>query len=102
VFEERVLWSPVLGPMLVITCAVAVNVLIRIPGLPAREVPRLVMRGVAVTAWMSALYALVFVVMSRLFRQRPHRKMDKNELELRRYCHRLLDESILNPHRRVL
>ena len=102
VFEERVLGSPILEPMLVIICISTAIVLVRLPGLPGQAVPRLLLSGVLAAARMSALYVLVYVVMSRLLPRRPHRKMDKNELELRRRRNRLLDESIFNPQRPIL
>lgn len=94
-FEERVIGSPVWGPILVITCAVAANVLIRIPATAAGAVPRLLTVAVAVTAGLSALHALLYGVLSRLVRRRPRPQMDKRELELGR----LLDKGTLNPQR---
>lgn len=97
-FEERVIESPVWGPILVITCAVAVNVLIRLPTTSADAAPRLLTAAVAVSAGVSALYALSYAVMSRLVRRHPREQMDKRGLELGR----VLDEVGLNPHRRML
>lgn len=97
-FEERVIGSPVWGPMLVIACAVAANVLIRLPATPAGAVPRLLTVAVAVTVGVSGLYALSYGVMSRLVRRPSRSQMDKRGLELGR----LLDESSLNPQRWML
>ena len=99
-FEERVIASPVWGPMLVISCAVAANVLVRLPATPAGSVPRLLATAVAVAVGMSALHALLYVLMSRLVGRRRERQMDKNEFEFRR-DYRLLDQSSLNPHRHL-
>ena len=97
-FEERVIGSPVWGPILVITCAVAANVLVRLPATSAGAVPRLLTVAVAVSAGVSALYALSYAVMSRLVRRHPRAQMDKRGLKLSQ----LLNESSLNPHRRML
>ena len=97
-FEERVIGSPIWGPILVITCAVAVNVLVRLPATSAGAVPRLLTAAVAVSAGVSVLYALSYAVMSRLVRRHPREQMDKRGLKLGR----LLNEGSLNPHRRML
>ena len=100
-FEERVVGSPVWGPVLVISCAVALNALVLLPATPAGSVPRLLWVTVAVAARVSALYALSYAVMSRLARRRTRQQMDKNELEVGRPYHRLLDVSRLNPQRHL-
>lgn len=96
-FEERVIESPVWGPILVIACAVTVNVLVRLPVTSAGAVPRLIAVAVAVSAGVSGLYALSYAVMSRLVRRHPREQMDKRGLKLGR----LLNEGSLNPHRRM-
>ena len=93
-----VIESPVWGPILVITCAITVNVLVRLQTTAAGEVPRLLASAVAVSAGVSALYALSYAVMSRLVRRHPRAQMDKRGLKLGR----LLNEGGLNPYRRIL
>lgn len=100
-FEERVVGSPVWGPVLVISCAVALNVLMRLPATPAGSVPHLLWVAVAIAARVSALYALAYAVMSRLVRRRTRQQMDKNELEVGRPYHRLLDVRRLSPQRHL-
>ena len=92
--------SLVFKQMLVIFCAVAAGVLVRIESLAALGVPR--MLGVIGITFVivSALFAFSYAVAERVLRTRRDRQMDATAAWFSRYYRQLLDESTLNPLRR--
>ena len=92
--------SLVFKQMLIICCAVAAGVLVRIESLAALGIPRMLgVIGVAIVG-VSALFAFSNAVAERVLRARRDRQMDATAAWFSRYYRQLLDESTLNPLRR--
>ncbi len=91
--------SPAFQQMLIICCAVAAGVLVRLESLAALGVPR--MLGVIGVAFVivSALFAFSFAIAGRVLRGRRDRQMDATAAWFIRHYGHLLDEA-LNPDRR--
>lgn len=85
---------------LVICCAMAAGVLVRLESLVALGVPR--MLGVIGITFVivSALFAFSYAIAERLLRARRDQQMDATAMWFIRHYRQMLDESTLNPHRR--
>ena len=92
--------SPAFQQMLVICCAVAAGVLVRLESLAALGVPRMLGAIGMTLAVVSALYVLSYMAAKRVLRARHHRQMDATAAWFSRHYRQLIDESTLNPLRR--
>lgn len=96
----QLLDSPIFQQMLIICCAVAAGVLVRLESLAALGVPRM-LGAVGVTfVVLSALFAISNAIVKRVLYARRYRKIDATAAWFIRHYSRLLDESALNPNRR--
>lgn len=85
---------------LVICCAVAAGVVVRIESLVALGVPRM-LGAIGITfVIMSALFAFSHAIAKRVLRAQRDQQMDATEMWFSRHYRQLLDESTLNPLRR--
>jgi hypothetical protein len=86
--------------MLVICCAVAAGVLVRLESLAALGVPRMLGAVGLTFVILSALFAFSHAIAGRVMRAQRNPKMDETEMWLSHHYRQLLDESTLNPLRR--
>lgn len=96
----QLLDSPLFQQMLIICCALAGSVLVRIESLAALGVPRM-LGAIGVTfVILSALFAISNAIVKRVLYVRRYRKIDATAAWFIRHYGQLLEESALNPNRR--